>query len=82
MLITRKLLQTTTYIVFLAQLSSLAWFSCCLGIVTHGGLGKHLYDTTYKEVYWFFRVCPLSGLRNELCCLEKHADSRAVAWVC
>ena len=54
-------MQTATYFVFffLAQFSSLAWLSCCLGIVTHGGLGKHLYDTTYKEVYWFSRVCPL-----------------------
>lgn len=56
---------------FVAQLSSLAWFSCCMVTVTYGGLGKHLYDTTYKEVYWLFRVCPFFYLKRRTQLLAK-----------
>ena len=25
-------------------------------MVNYGGLGKHFYDVTYMELYWFYRV--------------------------
>lgn len=27
-----------------------------IAMVTHGGVGKHVWDVTYEEIYWFFRV--------------------------
>lgn len=34
----------------------ISWLGIVIGMGNHGGLGKHYYDVTYDEVYWFFRL--------------------------
>ena len=49
-----------------AQLGTMSWMGCQIAMVTHGGVGKHIWDVSYEELYWFFRVrsyrCALIGL--------------------
>lgn len=43
----------------------MGWMGCQVAMVTHGGVGKHIWDVNYVELYWFFRVRQLrSGLRS------------------
>ena len=39
-----------------AALCVISWLGIVIGMATHGGLGKHYYDVTYHEVYWFLRL--------------------------
>ena len=53
------------------QIGVVGWLGCSIGMVTHGGAGKHIYDLTYQEFYWFFRVGspffgPLGGEKKNI----------------
>ena len=39
------------------QLVVIAWFATGIGMVVYGGGGKHIWDVTYLEYNWYYRVC-------------------------
>lgn len=45
-----------------AALCVISWLSIVIAMTTHGGLGKHYYDVTYDEVYWFLRLAGIDQL--------------------
>lgn len=44
-------------------MGALAYLSLDIVSQTKGCLGKHLYDCTYTEVYWFSRLASHPGAR-------------------
>ena len=43
-----------------AALGVCTWFALTIAMVVKGGAGKHLYDVTYMEIYWFGLVSLVS----------------------
>lgn len=43
-------------LIICVQLGTMSWMGCQIAMVTHGGVGKHIWDVSYEELYWFFRV--------------------------
>lgn len=37
-------------------MGSIVWMALTIPAVTYGGVGKHLWDITYKEFFWYFKV--------------------------
>lgn len=37
-------------------MGSILWLALTIPAVTHGGVGKHLWDITYMEFFWYFKV--------------------------
>lgn len=52
------------YVIISAALGVVSWFSLAIVIVVKGGAGQHIYDITYMEVYWFYKVS--SHIRSDL----------------
>lgn len=47
-------------------MSAIAWMAITIPTATQGGLGKHIWDVTYMEYYWYFKVTPLLSMdRND-----------------
>ena len=63
-----------------SQLFAITWFALGIAMVVNGGGGKHLYDVTYLELNWYYRVCTHSTLimalnYEHLRHLDGHANS-------
>ena len=50
--------QSSSRLIMRVQLGTMSWMGCQIAMVTHGGVGKHIWDVSYEELYWFFRVSP------------------------
>ena len=37
-------------------MGSILWMALTIPAVTHGGIGKHIWDVTYMEFFWYFKV--------------------------
>lgn len=46
-----------------AALATVTYMAMTIGMVVYGGAGKHVYDLTYQEADWFYRV--RNPLRDE-----------------
>ena len=44
------------FLIIPAALASFAYMAIAIGQVVYGGAGKHVYDLTYQELDWFFKV--------------------------
>ncbi|KAI4107846.1 MAG: hypothetical protein LQ339_002456 [Xanthoria mediterranea] len=60
-IIARKLISTSSLgwddaLIVVAALAVISWFGIVAGMVAHGGAGRHLFDLTYMEYYWFARL--------------------------
>ncbi|KAL9097637.1 MAG: hypothetical protein Q9163_006334, partial [Psora crenata] len=42
-------------LIVLGAAGAVTWFSLVIAMVGRGGVGKHIYNTTYDETYWFAR---------------------------
>lgn len=45
-----------------AAVGAIGWLGCVIGMVSYGGNGKHQWDVTYLEYYWFFRLAGIAEL--------------------
>lgn len=50
------------WLIIPAAIGAIGWLGCVIGMVTHGGNGKHLWDVTYLEYYWFIRLAGIAEL--------------------
>ncbi|KAL8999157.1 MAG: hypothetical protein Q9169_001936 [Polycauliona sp. 2 TL-2023] len=60
-LVARKLIRTSSLgwddvLIVPAALAAVAWFGIVGAMVTYGGAGKHVFDITYQEYYWYARL--------------------------
>ena len=39
-------------------MAAITWMVLTIPIATQGGLGKHIWDITYVEYFWYFKVTP------------------------
>ncbi|MCJ1465364.1 hypothetical protein MMC07_003982 [Pseudocyphellaria aurata] len=39
-----------------AAMGSILWMALTIPAVTRGGVGKHLWDVTYVEFFWYFKI--------------------------
>ena len=44
------------FVIVPAALTAIAYFALAIGMVVYGGAGKHIYDMTYEEAEWFYKV--------------------------
>ena len=44
------------WVIIPAALAAVTYMAMTIGMVVYGGAGKHIYDMTYQEVDWFYRV--------------------------
>ena len=44
------------WVIVPAALAVVAYMGIVIAMVMYGGAGKHIYDMTYQEAYWFYRV--------------------------
>lgn len=50
------------WLIIPAALGAIGWLGCVIGMVTHGGMGKHQWDITYLEYFWSIRLAGISEL--------------------
>lgn len=56
------------WVIVPAALTTVTFMAMTIGMAVYGGAGKHLYDMTYQEADWFYRVCSLFFfVRKEIC---------------
>ncbi|KAL8967285.1 MAG: hypothetical protein Q9183_002994 [Haloplaca sp. 2 TL-2023] len=66
-LVARKLISTSSLgwddaLIVPAALAVISWFGIVGAMVTYGGAGRHLFDLTYMEYYWFARLGRLGSI--------------------
>ena len=44
------------FFIILSCLVTVSWFGLAIAMIPLAGVGKHIYDCTYENLYWFWRI--------------------------
>ena len=57
-----------------AAIGALSWYSLMIAMAIYGGAGKPIYEITYDELDYFYRVSPVSWLQKRAKATNIHWD--------